>query len=73
MTEVPMFGPSVEQKAKQIARLDPATARDEFNRIVELTFKQDGEKFVYGLACNAYLVTYLRQMGQFDRIWETSS
>lgn len=65
-----MFGLEVEAKAKQIARLEPGAARDEFNRIVQLTFRQDGEKFVYGLACNAYLVTKLREMGHFERIWE---
>jgi len=68
-----MFGPNIDMKAKQLARLDPATARDEFNRIVQLTFKQDGEKFVYGLSCNAYLVTKLRELGHFDRIWEVKS
>ena len=65
-----MFTDNVEKKAKQLAALPKEQAREEFGRLVDLTFAQTGEKFVYGLSCNAHLVGKLREMGEFNRIWE---
>lgn len=65
-----MFADSVQRKASQFKGLEPAVARAEFNRLVNTVFEQTGEKFVYGLSCNAHLVTKLREMGEFNRIWE---